>query len=91
MNGKKVFVSRNYMLACFQRTGDKGLSWLDTTHQFDHDGNVLVFNDLIDIGHKVVVVTSSLQFFLLSIISNQDLGDLDFILSCLGDFFMVFF
>ena len=79
------------MFARFQRTGDKGLSWLDTTHQFDHDGNVLVFNDLIDIGHKVVVMTSSLQFFLFSIISNQDLSDLDFILSCLGDFFMVFF
>ena len=79
------------MLTSFKRTGDKGLSWLDTTHQFDHDGNVFVFNDLIDIGHKVVVVTSSLQFFLFRIISNQDLSDLDFILSCLGDFFMVFF
>ena len=48
------------MLTRFKSTGDKGLSWLDTAHQFNHDGNVLVFNDLIDIGHKVVVMTSSL-------------------------------
>ena len=48
------------MLTRFKSTGDKGLSWLDTAHQFHNDANVFVFNDLIDIGHKVVVVTSSL-------------------------------
>ena len=79
------------MLTCFKSTGDKGLRWLNPAHQFNHDGNLFVFNDLIDIGHKVVVMASRLQAFLFSIISNQDLSDLDFILSCLGDFFMVFF
>ena len=79
------------MLTCFKSMGDKGLRWLNPAHQFNHDGNLFVFNDLIDIGHKVVVVTRRLQAFHLRIISNQDLSDLDFILSCLGDFFMVFF
>ena len=79
------------MLTRFKSTGDKGFRWLDTAHQFHNDGNVLVFNDLIDIGHKVVVVTRRLQTFLLRIITNQDLGNLNLILSCLGDFFMVFF
>ena len=91
MNGKKVFVSRNHVLPCFKRTGDKSLSRFDPTHQFHYDGNLFVFDDLIDISHKVVVMTCSLQFFLLRIITNQDLGNLNVIMSSLGDFFAIFF
>ena len=79
------------MFASFKSTGDKGFRWLDTAHQLDHDGNVIVFNDLINIGHKVIVMTSSLQAFLFRIIANQDLGNLNLILSSLADLLMVFF
>ena len=91
MNGKKVFVRRNDMLACFKGTGDKGLSRFDPAHQFHHDSNLFICDDLIDIGHKVVVMTCSLQFFFLRIIANQDLGNLNVIMSSLGDFFAIFF
>ena len=79
------------MLTCFQCTGDKGLRWLDTTHQFNHDGNLFIFNNLIDIGHKVVVMTCRLQALLFRIVANQDLSDLNFILSSLTYLFMIFF
>ena len=91
MNSKKVFVSRNHVLHCFKCTGDESLSRFDPAHQFHHDSNLFIFDDLIDIGHKFVFMTCSLQFFLLRIITNQDLGNLNVIMSSLGDFFAIFF
>ena len=79
------------MLTSFKSTGDKGLRWLNPAHQFNYDGNLFVFNNLIDIGHKVVVMASRLQALLFRIIANQDLGNLNVILSSLANLFMVFF
>ena len=90
MSSNQVFVGRNYVFTCFKRFCDESTSWLDTSHQFDNDLNLVIVKDFVNICDKIVVVTCSDKTIFFLVIFNQNLRNFELVTWGCKNLFTIF-